>query len=153
MLKDIIYYILDNHPSWIAFSNARITKLIYLADWKSCLESGQQITNIEWFFDYYGPFVKDVEHEVENNLDIFSVEPMLSWVFWWNKKVFSIKNKYYPNIEENHKVFINFVIEKTANMWFSDFIRYVYSTYPVYKSRKFQKLDLSQLAAEYKTLF
>lgn len=78
MLKDIIYYILEHHPGRASFSNARITKLIYLADWKSCLETGAQITQIDWFFDYYGPFVKDIEHEVEANPDIFKISEVIN---------------------------------------------------------------------------
>ena len=153
MLKDIIYYILAKHTNTTTFSNARITKLIYLSDWKSCLERGHQITNIEWFFDYYWPFVRDIENEIDKNPDLFIVEAMANGVFGGNRKIFAIKNdNYTPSVSEEEQKYINFVIEKTSSMWFSEFIKYVYSTYPIYKSRKFEKLDLSSLATEYKQL-
>lgn len=96
--------------------------------------------------------MKDIEHEVEANPDIFKVSEVINWVFGGNKKLFEIKGKYSPSIPEQQVEYINFVMEKTANMGFSEFIKYVYSTYPIYKTRKFQKLDLPALAQEYKTL-
>ena len=50
MLQNIIYYFLQRSGE---LPNARITKLVYLLDWEYSLKYGRQLTNIEWFFDYY----------------------------------------------------------------------------------------------------
>ena len=46
-LKDIIAYILQNYPSNMKheLSNARVTKMIYLADWRNCLRSKGQVSD------------------------------------------------------------------------------------------------------------
>ncbi|MEZ5578109.1 MAG: hypothetical protein R3F40_00950 [Candidatus Competibacteraceae bacterium] len=32
--------------------------MIYLADWFSSLADGKKLTDIEWLFNHYGPYVK-----------------------------------------------------------------------------------------------
>ncbi len=46
-LKDIIAYILQNYPSnkKHELSNARVTKMVYLADWRNCLRSKGQVSD------------------------------------------------------------------------------------------------------------
>ena len=148
MIKDIIYYTLKK--SWKPLPNARLTKLVYLSDWKSALENQKQLSDIQWFFDYYGPFVKDIEACIDSNNEIFTK----TTEFYWNWKTtkFSVNKDYKPKISEKEKNIIDFVIKKTQLMWFNDFIWYVYSTYPIYNSRKFTKLDLISLAKEYKKI-
>lgn len=148
MLKDIIYYILQKH--W-ELPNARITKLVFLSDWKSCLDYGNQITNINWYFDNYWPFVRDIENEISLNPDIFDISYEQNW-FWSIKKIFSIKWSYKAKIDENLKSVIDFVLNLTKDLDFNEFIKFVYSTYPIYKSRKFTFLNLKELAEEYKQI-
>lgn len=148
MLKDIIYYILLKH--W-KLPNARLTKLVFLSDWKSSLDKWIQISNIQWYFDFYWPFVKDIENEIWLNLDIFKIEEEYNWN-WNKKKIFSIKPWYIPKLNEDQKKIINFVIEITKKLDFNNFIKFIYSIYPIYKSRKFTYLNLIELANEYKVI-
>ena len=69
-LIDIILYILKNYPHKNELSNARLTKMIYLIDWRSAFDNGKQITNIKWYFDNYGSFVHDVEEEIVNHQEL-----------------------------------------------------------------------------------
>ncbi len=55
-IKDIVIHILKNYPHKDELSNARVTKLVYLADWRHVLETKEQISSIKWYFDNYGPF-------------------------------------------------------------------------------------------------
>ncbi|MFC0274215.1 Panacea domain-containing protein [Metabacillus herbersteinensis] len=44
--------------------------MVYLADWYSALKNGKQLTNIEWYFDHYGPYVVDVYNAVKEDQSI-----------------------------------------------------------------------------------
>jgi hypothetical protein len=44
---------------------------------------------------------------------------------------------------------LDFVIEKTKDLEWNDFIRLIYSTYPIVTQDKYSKLDLVSLAKEY----
>ena len=73
-LKDVMAYLIKNYPENIRheMSNARLTKMVYLADWHRVLKSDKQITNIDWYFDNYGPFVHDIERKAASCDNIFS---------------------------------------------------------------------------------
>ncbi len=47
-LKDVMAYIIANYPFKGELSNARLTKMVYLTDWKNALLSGRQVTDISW---------------------------------------------------------------------------------------------------------
>ena len=68
-LKDIIIYLLKKYPHKSELSNARATKMIYLADWKSAIDNDNTMTNIRWKYDLYGPWVDDVVILAENDPD------------------------------------------------------------------------------------
>ena len=50
-LKEVISYLVSKYPHKDELSNARLTKMIYLADWRHAITQGNQITDIRWFFD------------------------------------------------------------------------------------------------------
>lgn len=45
-LRDVIAYILQRYPEDMAgeLSNARVTKMVYLSDWRNCLRGKGQIS-------------------------------------------------------------------------------------------------------------
>lgn len=148
MLQNIIYYFLQE--SW-ELPNARITKLVYLLDWEYSLKYGQQLTDIDWFFDYYWPFVRDIENVVLKNTDLFNVKTYTNFL-WNSSKFFSVKWKQYIDLEQNTIELMKGIMQKTKNLSFNEFIKYVYSTYPIYKTRQFDKLELVKLAKEFNSL-
>lgn len=52
-LRESVVALCQLSPAPQRFSNARLTTVVYLADWKSALDPGQQITNIQWGFHHY----------------------------------------------------------------------------------------------------
>jgi hypothetical protein len=58
-------------------------------------------------------------------------------------------NVAYPSVTEEEKELIDFVISSSASKNWDDFIKLVYSTYPIVTQERFSKLDLVMLAAEY----
>lgn len=151
-VKELLAYILINYPfsSRNDLSKTRVTKLIYLCDWKSSIEYGRQITDIEWVFDNYGPFVWDVMSAVEEYPSLFEIRDSQTF-FGSSKTLVSIVDKHYaPQLEVGEQKIADFVIRSTKSLRFDEFIKMIYATYPVMVSEKYSKLNLPKLAEAYK---
>ncbi len=148
-LKEIISYILIKYPHKNEMSNARLTKMVYLSDWKQAIENKRQITNIEWYFDNYGPFVADVQNEIRDNPDAFECKETVN-MFGRPKTLFSIKEtSYIPRLTQSEKDAVDHVIKETQSLNWEDFINLVYSTHPISSSSRYSKLNLVSKANEY----
>ena len=148
-IQQIIAYYCINYPYPNELSNARLTKLVYLADWFSALADRQTMTHINWVFNHYGPYVDDVINSVSFNPN-FSITSTRT-NFGSSKKIVSYLG---PNISTDlplrTRQILDLVIDKTKDMYFDDFINYVYSTYPVRAQNRYSELDLVSLAIEYR---
>lgn len=148
-LVDIIAYLAKKYPYKNELSKARLTKMVYLSDWKFAITYGSQMTNLNWFFDNYGPFVWDIIDIVRANPKLFEVEETVN-AFGANKSLISIKTpEYVPNISNDEKNVLDFVIESTKELTWKGFINLVYSTYPIVMSERYSPLDLPKLAKVY----
>lgn len=146
----IAAYFCLNYPSFSELSNARITKLVYLSDWYSALADNETLTDINWLFNHYGPYVDDVISNVSFN-PYFNVTQMQT-SFGSQKSVVSYLGRdVTPLLTTRTRQILDLVITKTKNLYFNDFIDYVYSTYPVRAQNRYATLDLIALAQEYKT--
>lgn len=148
----IISYILKNYPHKNELSNARLTKMVYLIDWRSAFDYGEQVTNIHWYFDNYGPFVHDIEEIISKNPSI--IKPIETMNIYGRKKVlFKLidNNMNFDSIPENVLSTINIIIEKTQGLYWMEFINFVYSTYPIITSERYTFLNLVQKATEYRS--
>jgi hypothetical protein len=147
-MRDVIAYICKNYPHKDELSNARLTKMVYLADWRSALTRGKQLTDVDWMFNHYGPFVYDVIDAVKDDptLEVVSTENM----YGAPKDLVRVADDVsYPSLSEEEKELLDFVIEKSAEKNWDEFIRLVYSTYPIATQERFSDLDLVNLAQEY----
>lgn len=148
-LTQIIAYILDNYPYKDELSNARVTKMIYLADWRSAITNKSQISDISWYFDNHGPFVWDVYNEVDDNKSIFHVSTETN-LFGGTKRRFSLINKPQYNLLLGKELgVIDKIIESTKSLNWNQFIQLVYSTYPIVSSERYSKLNLLEKANEF----
>lgn len=151
-LKDALAYILKNYPSSMEdeLSNARVTKMLYLADWKQAITTNDQITPINWYFDNYGPFVYDVKNEAENDKVLFEV--INSHNFFGTPKVMlKLKDRSYEPSELTLAEVnaLQHVINETKILGWNSFIKLVYSTYPITSSNRYSHLNLVGKAQEY----
>lgn len=147
-LADVMAYLMERQDG--AQSNARLTKMVYLADWHQAINHGKQITPIKWYFDNYGPFVWDVYKESAAHPDLFAVKEEEN-VFGQVKKFIRLKSK--PSrldLTADEKKSLDHVIDNTSHLSWDYFIRLVYSTYPIVSSDRYSQLDLLKKAAEYK---
>ncbi len=148
-LKDIIAYYCDRYPHKDELSKARLTKMVYLADWKSAITRGEQISNIKWIYNHYGPYVDDVTHVAQSD-PLFHVESTTN-MFGKDKEVVRLRSENYtPFLTEDEKRILDHIIKVTHTRYWNDFMELVYSTYPIIKSEKYTDLDLVKFAKEYK---
>lgn len=153
-LRDVIAYILQRYPEDMAgeLSNARVTKMVYLSDWRNCLRGKGQISEISWYFDNYGPFVWDVKNTVDQNPDIFASRNLPN-KFGSPKVLFKLKNKgYIPDLTDSEKKSKDHVISVSSKKYWNEFIKLVYSTHSIASSERYSSLDLKKKALEYKVL-
>lgn len=150
-LKFIMSYLLDKYPHKHEMSNARLTKTVYLADWHYLLKSGHRLTDIEWIFDNYGPFVWDIKNEAEQNPSLFDVVQTVN-ARGSKKTLIEAKSKinYDDKLNDEEKASLDSVIESTKKLYWDDFIRLVYSTYPVSNGKRYSVLNLEKFAQEYR---
>ena len=147
-LKDVVAYIVKYYPYKGALSKARLTKMVYLADWRNAIVNGTQLTEIEWEFHNYGPFVFDVINMAQQE-KIFRVDMGLN-SYGDEKWTVSLADKnYVPKVTDEEAKILNHVISKTAPKVWDDFIKLVYSTYPIRTQPRRSKLDLPKLAKAY----
>ena len=152
-LKDTLAYVLKHYPPSLQseLSNARVTKMIYLADWHQAIKYNRQITGINWFFDNYGPFVNDVKVTAEADKAIFGISNVNN-MHGQPKLMLSLKDQSFePNVDEKAKDSLDHVIELTRKLYWDKFIKLVYSTYPIVTSDRYSELDLVKKADEYRT--
>lgn len=151
-LQNIAAYLCDNYPIKSELSKARLTKMVYLADWFSSLLTGQQLTKIEWVFNHYGPYVDDVIESVVNSRGYFSIKNEMNFYGSEKNTILFSGNDNEINLSALDKQILDTVIEKTKNLYFNEFIDYVYSTYPIRNQTRYSVLDLPKLARECKSL-
>ncbi|HEV7744083.1 MAG TPA: Panacea domain-containing protein [Pyrinomonadaceae bacterium] len=149
-IKDTLAYLLLQYPHKSELSNARVTKMVYLADWHHVLKSDRQVTEILWFYDNYGPFVWDVKDTAEAEKSLFRVASSTN--FFGNPKFeFEIlDDNYQPRLSDSERESLDHVIESTKRLGWDSFIRIVYSTYPIVSSQRYSFLNLQKKAAEYR---
>lgn len=149
MYKDLVAYILLNYPYKDDLTNGRVNKILYLSDWKACLLYDRQLSEIKWVFNHYGPYVTELIEGIKNDKRFILIDK--TTYFGNPKLVLSLQeNASFKAINKEAKEVLDFVIKVSKDYNWSDFIKLVYSTYPVANSCKGSILDLVSLAREYK---
>lgn len=145
-IKNVTAYICAKYPHKSELSKARVTKLVYLADWKSAQRSEKQLTNINWYFHNYGPYVDDVVNKAseDSRFNIISTTTM----YGDSKTLFSIKEgaDFEQGLSASDMKIIDSVIDDTKNLYWDSFIKYVYDTFPIRETDRHKELDLVELA-------
>lgn len=150
-LLDVMIFILKSYPDRLAseMSNARFTKMVYLSDWKNAIDNGEQITDIEWYFDNYGPFVSDVEKTAKSRPDIFKIVIGTN-MYGQPKKTFQLQNEQvHVDLSDAEKHSISAVSDETKKLYWNEFIKLVYSTHPVASAERYSYLNLTEMAKDY----
>lgn len=140
-LNDLIKYFCSMYPHAQELSKARLTKMIYLADWENFKVNQEQISNIEWYFDNFGPYVSNVVDTAYNDPDVRVVSTRT--IYGTDKTLIEYKGET-PSINENVRVILDRVINETKLLSWKPFIDYVYATPPIKQSERYNYLDFSK---------
>jgi len=151
-LAQIIAYFCLNYPYPQELSDARLTKMVYLSDWFASLSLGDQLTEISWYFNHYGPYVDDISATALAYPNMFNINYDQNYYGNTKKTIQYVGNHSLINIDEQTKIILDTVMDQTKHMYFNDFINFVYSTYPIAKNDRYAYLNLPDLAKEYKTI-
>lgn len=109
-----------------------------------------QITNIHWYFNHYGPYVSEIIDVIRNDGD-FSIQSATN-MYGDTKEIIILKNtQCRVEVTKDVSDILDFVIEKTSKLNWTDFIDLVYSTYPVATQLRYSYFDLVKLSKEYKS--
>jgi len=137
-VESVVEYIKKRYPRGEELSNTRLVWMLYLADWKSVITDGKQITDIVWGLGDQGPYTSEglgrsrkVRRVPKRGLDR---SPRV------NSGILT---------PEEVKV-LDFVIQSCASKNWLELKRLVFSTYPVMIQRKAEKLNLPELAEGYR---
>jgi len=151
-VSNLMKYLLKNYPHKSELSASRLTKMLYLSDWKSSIENSKQLTDAGWRFHHYGPYVDNFIKIAKDDND-FKVTSAKT-IFGGHKQQIELSKEYNEDIgiTESEKEILDFVIESTKRKNYEDFIKLVYSTYPVVSSSRYSNLDLVKMADEYKII-
>ena len=143
-IKDILHYILNEYPNSRDLTKTRLTKLFYLIDWEYTKKYQEQITDIGWYYDHYGPYVSDVLDVADDDKEV-KIDETIS-AFGGVKYVIKPKEdkvlEY--NLTPNTIEIIDQVIENTSELSWNDFIKNVYETAPIKNSYNYVFFNFSK---------
>lgn len=150
-LVNVVGFTLEIYPFKHEMSNARLTKTIYLSDWHYLLKTGTRLTDIQWYFDNFGPFVWDVRNVAERVPGLFNVFKTQN-ARGATKLMFELRPhvSFFDKLDELERSSIQSVVDSTKDMYWDEFIKLVYSTYPVINGEKYTQIDLERCARDYK---
>lgn len=147
-IKDVTAYVCAKYPHKDELSKARVTKLVYLADWKGAQQNRKQLTKIEWYFHNYGPYVDAVVDSAlkDPRFDVISTSTM----YGDSKTLFTLKDDTdcEKGLSANERQIVDSVIDETRNLYWDSFIKHVYDTYPIRVSDRHKTLNLVALAKQ-----
>lgn len=139
-LNNLIKYFCSMYPHAQELSKARLTKMVYLADWESYKLTQQQISNINWYFDNFGPYVTDIVDTAYNDPDIRVVSTRT--IYGTDKTLIEYQGDA-PILDDSIKAILDKVIDTTKPLSWKNFIDYVYATPPIKQSARYNYLDFS----------
>jgi len=149
-ISDVTAYLCAHYPHKSELSKTRLTKLVYLADWQAANDLGRQLTDIDWYFHNFGPYVDDV-------MDIVMTDPRFevskTTNFYGDMKLqvaLAAEGNLKLRLAADEVAVLEKVIEKTSPMYWNSFIKHVYATKPIAESDRYSPLDLVSIANEHR---
>ena len=144
-LKDLVALVISEYPKPEDLTRARLEKLIYLADVEWAWRYGDKLTDIDWIYNDYGPFVHACdpptgELEGEGSVKIHYDQTVFGNDKRWHQWIGSEKEVGGVTPEEINV--IRSVIKETWRFQFGRFVEYVYSTPPMVQANQYERHDI-----------
>lgn len=147
-LLDITTFILKNSTKAFSMPVADLSRIIYLCDWKSAIENGNQLTDLAWTVQLFGPKVDDMEAELSAAQD-FVLETTTTDSGKLQKSIRLKNPSRLSNLSSSDMEVLTFVLKQTQNMDLGQLLQLIFSTYPMATGNLGHELDLKSLASQY----
>lgn len=149
-LDDVMAYFCTHYPHKDELSKARLTKMVFLADWKMVLTAKKQITPLVWTFNHYGPYLEEVKTTALAHPDRFTVSNTTN-MYGYPKEVIGLvrEESVSDSLSRTEIDALDHVIDQTKDLTWAPFIKLVYSTYPIATQPRHTNLDLVGLGKKY----
>lgn len=130
--REVVAYLRDASPRPEEVSRVRLLRMAYLADWKSAVERGRQMTALAWEFGEEGPYCPAAGRAV--HLELSGA---------------GRGRDGYPSLTTEDEGLLDFVVRSVRDKGYPGVEKLVYSTYPILTQERHSLLDLAALAGEY----
>lgn len=131
-----------------SISKMRLIKIIYLCDWFFALVHNERMTDLDWKYHYC------IETSCLDNqiryCHPFSIS-MSKGIIEREEYtlLFSLNDSDFSLLDEKEKKVLDYVVEKTENLFYNDLLNFVYSTYPLQEDTIYRRIDLLASAARF----
>lgn len=145
--NNILHYLVDKYPYPDDLTRLRVTKLIYLIDWKAVQKTGQQLTDITWSLGQYGPTTETIIETVDKDSGLTFLETVSN--FGTKKYLLKITvpdEQLSYNLSSEDRHLIDTVINETKDLFWNNFMDHVYQTPPVIQAKSYDVLNLENFA-------
>ncbi|SDS85875.1 Protein of unknown function [Nocardioides scoriae] len=147
-LSAAMAYLCVNYPHPEELSNARLTKLVYLADWEAARVLDRQLTPVRWIFNHYGPWVPDIVETAQRDPHFKVVSETNAFGSPKTRITTTQPEPLLASLAADERAVLDRVMDQTRRLYFGQFIDYVYATYPIKSQQRYATLDLVALARE-----
>lgn len=130
--RAVVSYLRRRYPHE-HLSRVRLRRMAYLADWKSAIERGRQMTGLVWRFGDCGPDCAAARRLVEEELSGAPRGPF----------------SHFRSLTAEDRRLLGLVARSVEGKDYFGMEKLVYSTYPVFTGERHSELNLAALAAEY----
>ena len=136
--KDILQAVLGKFDGWLY--NEALTKFVYLMDLEAVKVYEEQITDINWFRNYSGPFTRDI-------LDCVSANRTIFYVITDGQTKIGLNIHTVLTIDSDVQMIIDKVANETPDPKgnYGAFKQYVYSTDPMVVSKSMGPLNIKRV--------
>jgi len=142
-LHDVLGYLCRHYPYLRWLSKARLMALAYLADWKSSIEHGCQLTEARWVFGDTGAYSVDVCGVIRGpSFEVREVAGEDGGIRYVGPDSF-------PSLSPADEAILRQILTTAEEKSWPEFLRLVHSTYPLLRAAQGETLDLPDLARRY----
>lgn len=144
----VVRYFVDKYPRRTDLTPVRLEKMIYLADWRAAITTGQQLTTTQWRFDALSATFNDMLRP-STPIDFSSLNQTeqsagVLGVFKRHGKAAATE------LSPDQRAVLDHVIKEVSDLDFEELVGLIYATYPVLSQPEQLYLNLPDLARQYK---
>lgn len=139
-LRDVVAYLCKRYPHKQELSKARLSKMIYLGEFRSATTKGRRLTDQTWTFSHLGPYLGEMDEfpfpdesfRVTKGTSIYG-DPM--------EVVTVLEDVEFPSLTEEDRRILDLVVKESAAKEWEDLCSLVCSTIPAIVQATDTRLD------------